>query len=865
MSIRRITCLIVAAVVAGLMPFPAPEVQAQGTLERIGEFRPFPRHNPIRSVSTFSAVDPARRHWFLFGSFDPANGAIGNVHVTLFHLDRMAQVGHVLRMPAAHTAAIAYAFDHKRGVLFFVYGTGAGQRVAAVKATAGGPAVVAEWDPTAHLAAQRGPDRLDIMAMSLKDDHLYLGAETPPFPSPNASEGVAVVRARVDGILAGESPFEWRYNMRQCAGLPHYSLPTVLGPSRYGNYLLVPCRATLVLVFPPPNELQGVTVVDMGSSPNAPPAEFTERFHPIAGDYSFAESYYDPVSDRIAMRRVNPAQLVVFDGRNRVFLQPILLGRDNIFQSAFDPATGRVYGEGNVPAAGSASAEALFASELRTTPPQNGAQIDFQTPGLTAQGGGALAVDSATGRIFVADYDERVDENGFAHSDGLFFHIYRDTRPPLPEREVIDADAAVVNYSGEAQGYGGRVSYVGGAGSAFSFATTGVQYPAGDVVAAGTRHFVFAHTERLRLSDAESSGSAITGNEEASFAEANRQGAWPYKRAECRDFAAQEVRAESHGSVVECNLSGATAKSASTYKAPTEDSFAAPIQQAHTESTIRIDRTRGVVVTVFSHGSLDIPGLLHIGRAWARAETSAAGASGKATGTYERGIENVRIGTQQVCDTDCDPKQVAEQINRAFANLGPSAGIMVVADAPDPDPGLRQSKGGAQAIVQRDYWQREQDLGVHDSGESHFENPAFVVTIYQDRKFPQHEVYQLAGVQAASRLPRSLADRIDEFDSTDPDAGRPPSVGGIDPGDFGLVGLGGGIGDNGGIGLPGTEGAVKRRPRVSEVERQLAWTFRSPLRSPGILALLAFLASPVFLASRRRILLVYRPPVAGER
>jgi hypothetical protein len=42
---------------------------------------------------------------------------------------------------------------------------------------------------------------------------------------------------------------------------------------------------------------------------------------------------------------------------------------------------------------------------------------------------------------------------------------------------------------------------------------------------------------------------------------------------------------------------------------------------------------------------------------------------------------------------------------------------------------------------------------------------------------------------------------------------------------------------------------------VSRLIRHLGWGVVFPFRSPGVLAMWAFLAVPVFLASRRRLLL----------
>ncbi|MDQ3757051.1 MAG: hypothetical protein M3394_04305, partial [Actinomycetota bacterium] len=328
-----------------------------------------------------------------------------------------------------------------------------------------------------------------------------------------------------------------------------------------------------------------------------------------------------------------------------------------------------------------------------------------------------------------------------------------------------DPDREIVNLSAESQGYGARVSYVGGAGSAFTNYTG--SYALGQAVAPGSRHAAFARTRKVRLAEQDVSGDAIAADPDGAFAaELSATGQqWPYELAHCTDLGTGEQTATVAGARAHCNAAGRTGSTSASYESNSADPKAAPVQRASSQSSLSIDAAKGVTATVTSSGSFQIPGIVKVGKVEATATVTAAGKDGTAKWSYSRKMEDVEIAGQPFCSGDCDPQEVADAINAQFTSLRP-AGILVVASLPNADQGLLSSDGGAQAIVQRDVWDHEEDLGIHDGGEDRFELPAFVVTVYQDRKYPQHEVYWLAGVQAAARLPRSLADRLPLLGST---------------------------------------------------------------------------------------------------
>ena len=851
--------MLLFAVVAGGLSFRTPATGADGTFEKVGEFRPFPAQNKLGTTALLSVVDDARRTWFFVTYTDPVTGATGAPNVWTFDLDGPKQRGNLLKLAAGDVSPIG-VLDAESGTLLLVVGTSGSYRIAAIKSTADGPKVVAEWRP--GLTTDSGVTGLAPKGLAISHGKGLLAADNA------ASKETTIIQFDVARLLAGKDPFDWRYRVRQCTGLPQLNLATAVGKSRRAPIVSLPCKAQSS------NDLQGVVVVDFGTftATSDDTDNFTEQLYPIAGDYRLADSYYDPGSDRISMRRVGPAQLVIFDARYRRWMRPVVFGQNNMEQSALDETTGRIYGDGDDPGAGQ-NREYLFVPEVRPTPPQNGLTTELITPsvGSTLVPKGRLAIDPPKRLVYVADVDP---PPGSSTASGLFFHVYRDTRPPLDERRAFDPDKEVTNLSAEAQGYGARVSYVGGVGAGYSNAFSS-NYPSqvAGVVAQGTRHISFARTLRARLTDGESAAEAIVSHPEGASdselkntSEQTSQG-WPHESVGCRDFGDNAADAEdaSGNAEVTCDLDYPRTTSAAVYQASTSDPRTAPVQRAATNAVISIHGTKGVTTTVTSEGSLDIPGIVGIGRVRATATTFAAGKKGTATSSYTREMRDVTIAGQPFCSSDCDPDAVAAAINTRFASLTAS-GTQVVATVPRPDPALLGSPGGVQAVVQRDLWDHEEDVGIHDGAEDRWEMPAFVVALYQDRRNPQHEIYSLAGVQAVSRLPTALADDIDELASPDPavpSAGFSPDLPGGSPtalGDFDAP-----------VGPPGSSLSAPLGPRSRAAgpgslrfSERLAWTVASPFRSFPLLAVLAFLAVPVYLSSRRRLLLFHRPAQAGD-
>lgn len=828
----------------------APQGSGAGGLEKIGEFRPFPSSdNPPTGVA--SLVDQKRQRWLFLTLTPGADGPYGRLRV--FDLASMRQLGAPVDLPGPPPAAMpVMGIDESSGRFFLLYTSKQGFppafALAAYDIGAGGATKVVDRPISTGLQGPTTAAPLVPQGMDVVDGKLYVGADAGG--NGQFTPQVALLRFDANRLVRGENFFDWRFTSAVCSQLAMFRTQAAVGRSRFGPTVMLPCRRDVTSNQP---TLQGAVRIDVRGDD---PAEFEEELFPIAGDYSSADSFYDPGSDRLMMRRVGPAQVVVFDGPHRVWLPPFVLGQGNLYQVGLSP-DGRVYGMGNDQSV-ERYAEFFFAAEARTTPPQNGLTLPFTgpSPEATLAPTGVLAVDGSTKRIFVADLDATAGTDAFGNTSytprGLFFHVYRDTRPSAVDAARPDPDKSVVALSGEAQGYGGRVSYVGGIGGTYSnaFGTHYGSTAQSQVVAGGTRHAVMGRTTRLRITENDATAEAVSAHPEgATAAELTlAEQPWPYEPVTCVDFGGQAADKAGTNASVQCDADSHKAVTQAAYDAAGDAEEGSPFRNAKTSATSFIDAKRGVVTTVESETAFTLPGVLSIGRIVARTTTWAGGRDGAAGSTYEREMSDVVIAGKPFCQASCDPKAVAAEINRTYADPGRRSATALVASIPEPDPLLLGSPGGVEAIVQRERWDHLQDLAIHDGADDRYELPAFVLAYYQDRTYPQHEVYWMAGVQAVSRLPQRLAGDLDELATPDPGVDVDPVTGTVltsvstdDP--TALAG-----------GRAGVPGAGRARGGAGRFPTDIVFALASPLGSPGILGFWMFLAVPVFLSSRRRLM-----------
>lgn len=883
-----LTTFFVLSTVVGTLTPTAPtsaQTSSSGKITKIGEFDPFGPDDEMPS-SLNNVVDWKRRTWFFISPLGNTDGVNGVSHVWQIDLDTMKVEGDVLDLGGAPPVgnALPSAVDEETGALIMVLATAGRAELVAVEATPTGPRIVERLDIANRLARDitgteldevttEAGGRLAPVGMAVRDGKIYVGADAGSFGA--AAPEVGLLRFDLAKLLDGEDAFDWRFGVDGCPMLArggNFHMAAV-GVSDTTPRVTLPCR---VDILDKSTRQQGVVVIDMTSDPDDP-SGFASDFHPLGANLESAFTYFDPATERMMLRTNGPNQIMAFDVRHGAWMRPFVFGEQNMHQSAFDPASGRLYGFGDQVQSGgqgTSTVEYLYAAEPRPTPPQNGLVQRFEsewTPDdANRVGKGPLAVDPATGRIFVADF--RVADG--ARSRDLMFHVFEDPRASLAEHTRPNPDESVAALSGEAQGYGARASWVGGTGGTYSNAAGGTDWPFGGEVAPGTRHLTFARTLELRIGNSGSKGSAIEAHPEgATTAELqNHFGQpWFYEAASCLDFGgnAQDATAPRGGATAVCDAALPAASTSATYAAeptsPSNDPFSLPVQNATTSAQTRIDPERGVVTTVTSEASLDIPGILRIGRVTATAESWANGVDGGAGSTYERTMEDVVIGGEPFCQVGCTPATVAAAINEHFANTKDS-GMVVEAKASDPDPALRGSPGGVEAIVQRDFWLHEEDIGVNDMPVDRNEHPAFELMISRDKTKGERYLYWLAGVQAVSRNPGDTGNDAD-FTPTSDTSPPPPTLSTF---------TGGSEAPQASTSvepertirrrIAGSEPAKAESPaspapapsfgdQVRDFLSDVLWGLRSPLDSPGILAVWAFLAGPLYLSSRRWLML----------
>jgi len=663
--------LVLAAAVAVLFggsawPVSRATAASEGGVAEIGEFHPFPADSYAQQQIA-SVIDAARRNWFLILP-DGSISGLGLGTVYQFDPDRLAAVGQPLSLGSSSPqgAGAVYALDPDSGLLVMATSKAGIQQLTIVEATPAGPHIVREWVFGAALASQRYQGlNLTPTGMDIVNGKVTVAADTGLGSTNIGLNEVAILQVDLTKLVSGADPVDWRYGVASCYSLAFFNgTPAAVGRSRSTATVELPCRASVSNKAI--QTLPGVSIVDLTDG-GINPATFTDAIYPVGGDFSAAQSTFDPVTDRILMRTAGPAFGAVFDGRHRRWLERVDFGVGNMFQTGLDPVSGRLYGQGDEVGGngGGGNPSYLFVPELRPTPPGNGVKVPFATPTVNGTQG-AMGVDSATGRLFVADASTFDTTNG---DRGLFFHIYQDTRPALPERVAPDPDQAVIGLSGEAQGYGARISYVGGAKNSSDNAAG--TYPFDQVVAGGTRHATFARTLRLRLAVGDASANAIeTHPEGATDAELTNVGEpWPWDPAQCADFGGSPAKQDAPrgGAHVSCDANAKSATDSAEFKNGNDDPYATPIIYGYTEASTTIDPARGVVTSSKSEGSIDLPGLVRIGHVTAKAEAWANGQPGGAGSSYERTLDDVSIAGQQFCQASCDPTAVAAAINQAFA------------------------------------------------------------------------------------------------------------------------------------------------------------------------------------------------------
>ena len=399
-----------------------------------------------------------------------------------------------------------------------------------------------------------------------------------------------------------------------------------------------------------------------------------------------------------------------------------------------------------------------------------------------------------------------------ANHDGLL--ALHDSRPePTPPPED-DPDAAThnipivpgvtpVSYSGVASGYGARAIEVGGVSSSQAKAGVGVvanieenlnaalaQIPFGSFpgytgpssvpsVQDASRSIFFGRvddtsvsnsgtgargepllvdeTTQAQLSSALSSESALP-KQVTDPLDAQRSGAQSiYSGTGCHDYGEKAQAGQSPGAAVSCDAKSGTASGASSADLTGQD-LPLDIGLAATATKVVADPVKGITSTTTARASgirISVPqaGTLSIGDVSATATSTADGLPGTASSSLTSSVRAVRItdatGAEKFsCGfgaAPCDPSALTAAVDAQFPGH-----IRLLTAAPDTDPNVTGSPGGAQAVIKKSEYAHFNDFFTN--ADDTYEVPALTLMLVNDQAQPSRLVLQFAATQVQSHF-----------------------------------------------------------------------------------------------------------------
>lgn len=583
-----------------------------------------------------------------------------------------------------------------------------------------------------------------------------------------------------------------------------------------------------------------------------------EAFPAVPGALS---TMHDPGSDRFFFLTTNSGAgrgAWVFDGLRSSFLGVIASGDNRVGASDYamgvDPVSGRLYMQ--TPAG-------FLVADARRTPLPSGLLFRAHA----GFGVGLIQVDPVKRHVFVPD-PETLSSVGRAdryviYQDGI--NVSRDPARGDPDQFTLDVQerSGVTGsaYSGSARGYGVRVFQTGGIQKTAWNLAAG-QFPPDDPssplflnawttlgsapVEPGNRELVAAQVRSVSLTtDSADVVVQALHSDDGTARDAAKNGVqWPFPVVECHDGG--EAPAAANGTA---GTSAATCRARDAVALGTAGSSQVPLKDVTVESafssaSVMRDPRRGLVARSISVATgIEILGRVRIGTLRAEAETAARGRRNSATGRFERVFSDVRIDAnadgapEYACATTCEGRTVTTLINNALAGL---ASI----EFPQPDPLYypRGSKGGYQAVVEKERFRSYSERSLNDDETA--EIPGLQLVVFNDgRAGRTRHLIQIAGVQAESHYGIYL---LPEEGSESPPPEPPrPIITRPEPPEP----------------APSAGAPVPVPPRVRSVidrvvKRVPAGAFiamTKPARALALAALWSFLALPVYLTWRRRL------------
>jgi hypothetical protein len=628
--------------------------------------------------------------------------------------------------------------------------------------------------------------------------------------------------------------------------------------------IFVGCGTGNVIVLGQPG-VPGVAAVNIAN-----PAAPTSTLYPLAGDYAQGESVYDAQARRFVMLASGPNVSVqsarIFDMDRRVFLGTVGAGNSNVYATAVDPVGGRLYV--------SVEGALMVGSHEGMSIPQAQRYVIPQPaygPIVPIRFNHSLLIMTA--------------------SDPLVFNIYRNPANDYVTPADANPDAATtggpevpgktdVNFSGDGRAFGSRVLEIAGVNGAlqniYNFqgdywtydpTLTGRGKPAG--LNDGDRDLYFARVNRAFLSQNEASATAIsmdgdantrsdwdTATKPPNLADPTKPSPapgqpWPSKPSACVDNGAGTQKDTSDETATACDKKDATVSVTAIHEKDTTVSGGGSDLLKIGSSSSRISLGRdpkgGMITTTTAEAkNVVIGGVASFGDITSVATARSHGQRGTAAADYKRTFENVTIGTFH-CD-QCDPQTVVTQANAAL-------GSKFLFELPLEEK--IATPGGVLGAAQRDRWQHQQDHVIIDQPLTETQIPALRVTYVNDNKQTSRLVLEFAASQsdasyAIYKVDDSSFDAGDEAAVPADDASGSLDVAAAPTDDSGSLGSTAGPAQED---QPSSDDGNVIQRFVRRLGHGLRLLLTGKHHTLLNLLLWTLLATPVFLATRRRYLL----------
>lgn len=496
---------------------------------------------------------------------------------------------------------------------------------------------------------------------------------------------------------------------------------------------------------------------------------FDVDFFPIGGNYfngaQAGIGAYDPGSDRLFMQSLSATtpSAFVLDLRLGAWVGAITSPFTTNYRLGINPATGHFYMGG--------SGEWILVADGRATPPQNGVFVD-DGRGLASN----AEVDPVTGRLFYRSSGQNYNGSTI---------VVEDTTESVPPRSAVDYDRQTddvaetedtyIAFTGDADGFGARVTKVGDIGT-----VTGL-LPNKTAPPPTSRALALARVPGTSLQAAGASASAeaaaLDTNTRQALKDNPQLPQWPHGTNTCLD-GGEGIRSEPETTPtgraeVSCSLAGFEAKAEARHFAGS--AMGATIGEAQFKS--RVKRTvkggmKSEAIALSSGVHVAIPGVgaLDIGKVTAEATTTAHGQTKSGLASWKRTIEDVVVTNEEGEAVYRSPGCVTEIVNDGTAvehNDSPTSceqlaeavrqALQVHVRLILPTPDVVATPKGAFASVGQSEAQRLHEVTVSEQGRLFAGDtttrravPAVQLDVYADSTERSRTIVQLATVESGA-------------------------------------------------------------------------------------------------------------------